>query len=64
MLRVGQHLAHGLAVAGGADAKAFLDERARHQVAHLAMVVDDQDVRAVVHGGKFSSDRADWAKTL
>ena len=58
MLRIGQHLAHGLAVGGGADAKAFLGERARHQVAHLAMVVDDQDVRTVVHALQFSSDRA------
>ena len=42
-------LAHRLAVGGGADAKAFLGERARHQIADLAMVVDDQDVRASVH---------------
>ena len=47
--RIGQHLAHRLAVAGGADAEAFLGERARHQVADLAMVVDDQDVRTIVH---------------
>ncbi len=47
--RIGQHLAHGLAVAGGTDTKAFPAERARHQIAHLAMVVDDQDVRAAIH---------------
>ncbi len=39
-----------LAVAGGADAEALLVERARHQLADLAMIVDDQDVRAGVHG--------------
>ena len=32
-----------------ADAKAILDQRARNQIAHLAMVVDDQDVRAGIH---------------
>ena len=47
--RVGQRLAHGFAVAGAADAKAVLDERARHQFAHLSVIVDDQDMRPIVH---------------
>jgi hypothetical protein len=36
-------------VAGGANAEAFPAERARHQIADLAMVVDDQDMRAAIH---------------
>ena len=43
---VGQHLAHGAAVRRGADPEAFLGQRAGDEIADLAMIVDDQDVRA------------------
>ena len=42
---VGQDLAHGAAVRRGADPEAFFGQRARDEIADLAMIVDDQDVR-------------------
>ena len=48
---VGQDLAHGTPVSRGADAKAFLGQRTRDEIADLAVVVDDQDVRSALHAG-------------
>ena len=59
---VGQHLVHGAAVCRGADPEAFLGQRARDQIADLAMVVDDQDVRRALHDGNIddADARGSW----
>ena len=50
---VGQHLAHGAAVGRRADPKTFLGQRTRDEIADLAVVVDDQDVRGALHAGEY-----------
>ena len=55
---VGQDLAHGPAVRRRADAEALLGQRARDQIADLAMVVDDQDVRRPWHGRTIDQGRS------
>ena len=42
-------LAHGAAVRRGADPEAFLGQRTGDEIADLAMIIDDQDVRRVLH---------------
>ena len=46
---VGQDLAHGTAVRRGADPEALLGQRTRDEIADLAVVVDDQDMRCARH---------------
>src|SRR4029079_7480401 len=46
---VGQDLAHRLAIRCRANRKAILGQCSRDEVADLAMVVDDQDVRRSLH---------------
>ena len=41
---VGQDLLHGAAVSRRADPESLLGQRARDEIADLAVVVDDQDV--------------------
>ena len=48
---VGQDLLHGAAVRRRTDPEALLGQRARDEIANLAMVVDDQDVRRTLHFG-------------
>ncbi len=43
-------LRHGAAVGGGLDADLVLLQEARHEVADLGVVVDDQDVGRARHG--------------
>ena len=43
--------------AGDADPEAFLGQRARDQIADLAMVIDDQDVRRARHAGEYRRPR-------
>ena len=50
---VGQHLAHGTPVGRRADAKALLGKDARDEIAQLAVVVDDEDVRSALHAGEY-----------
>ena len=48
---VGQDLLHGPAVSRRTDPEALLGQRARDEIADLAMVVDDQDVWRSLHLG-------------
>ena len=62
---VGQDLAHGPAVCRNADAESFLGQRARDQIADLAMIIDDQDVRRVRHGKEYSRPgRTAWSECV
>ena len=56
-MRVGEGALHGLAVADRGDAEAFAGQHAADQLADLAIVVDDQDVRRGVHGRTIGARR-------
>src|SRR5262245_54906229 len=53
---VGEHLAHFLAVTRRQDAKAVLREKSCQEVADLAVVVDDEQLRLPLHGAKSTAD--------
>ena len=62
---VGQHLAHVPAVSGDADPEPLLGKRARDQIADLAMIIDDQDVRRVLHDKEYSRPgRTAWSECV
>ena len=46
-------LAHGAPVGRRADAKTLLGQDARDEIAQLAVVVDDEDVRSALHAGEY-----------
>jgi len=58
---LGQDLVHGAPVAGGRDAKAFLDEGARDELADLAVVVDDEDMGSTLHAVTIDQP---WSKRM
>ena len=54
-----QDLAHGTAVSRDADPKTVLRQRTRDEIADLAVVVDDQDVRGALHEREYRRASAD-----
>src|SRR4029079_8883674 len=51
---VGHGFPHAAAVRRDADPEAFLGQSAGNQIANLAMIIDDQDVRRVRHAKEYS----------